>query len=74
MSFVRTHFCVVVAFGTAGGGTCGKAVAVSCLGARGGSAATRACPRKIGLNCSMPAMVSSTVGSSGTSDELGKMV
>ena len=34
--------------------------------------ATRACPRKMGLNCSMPAMVSSTVGSSGTSDELGK--
>jgi hypothetical protein len=41
MSFVRTHFCVVVAFGTAGGGTCGKAVGVSCLGVRGGGAATR---------------------------------
>jgi hypothetical protein len=31
----------------------------------------RTCPRNIGLNCSMPAMVSSTVGSSGTRLELG---
>ena len=34
-------------------------------------AGQRACPRKMGLNCSMPAMVSNTVGSSGTRDELG---
>lgn len=31
-------------------------------------------PRNTGLNCSMPAMVSSTVGSSGTSEEEGRRV
>lgn len=30
------------------------------------------CPKNMGLNCSIPAMVRSTVGSSGTSDELGR--
>ena len=50
MSFVRTHFCVVVAHGTF----------------------RSSWPMNTGLNCSMPAIVSSTVGSSGTSDELGR--
>lgn len=34
----------------------------------------RTWPRKTGLNCSIPAIVSSTVGSSGTSEELGRIL
>jgi len=34
----------------------------------------RTWPRKTGLNWSIPAIVSSTVGSSGTSEELGRIL